>query len=199
MSRRKSAITRTRNDKFTSVFSTLEPNPVFKGTLTAIADKVIHRGEVISDLKKRRSSMTRPKTSLNPRVNHGSKIYDTLIKEQEPEIKEPIIAFDILSEHTKFLNHILANKLLFTSIQKKVTGGSNFTSLLPSPRTALALSALHPPQPRIKRKILEKPEPNTETPLVEPISVTLPGGKTKAIMRAIFMEVFSKACIMMLK
>ena len=98
--RKASAMSRTRNQRFTSVFSTLEQNPEFKGSLGQIADKVIHRGEVISDLKKRRNGIARPQTAIYPRVKDGFKTYDRLIEVQKPEPKQPIIELDLLSEHT---------------------------------------------------------------------------------------------------
>ena len=57
--------------------------------------------------------MTRPQTAANPRVPDGSKTYEKIIDVEKPEIKQPIIEVDILSEHTKFLNQILSNKLPF--------------------------------------------------------------------------------------
>jgi hypothetical protein len=43
---------KSRNYRFTSVFTSLEPNPQFKGSLTFIANKVINRGQTISEMKK---------------------------------------------------------------------------------------------------------------------------------------------------
>ena len=192
--RKKSAISRTRNLKFTSVFSTLETNPQFKGSLGEIADKVIHRGEVISDLNKRRGG-PRPATAINPRVTQGFKTYNTLIEVQQPQSSEPIVAFDILSEHTKFLNHILANKLLF---REKVTGITEVRAIQPPQNTLPRPVSANLGRTLRRKRTLVKKQAETEPSEVE-IVAKPDKSKAKDRMIAHFMEIFSRACVMMLK
>lgn len=96
---------------------------------------MIHRGEVISDLKNRRSGIVRPFSSIYPKVKGGQNAIEKFVDEPKPMVNEIIKAVDIQSEHTKFLNEILTKHIRPKTSLDFRAGISN---LMPSPRTLKA-------------------------------------------------------------